>query len=347
LIGDYRKTLIKALMAAALTLIVYLLISNRGVIISLLSPFIIGIIIAYLFNPLVVYLERRGLKRLTAVVLIYIAFIGVIVGAASYVLPSVYKEMLKLIDIMPFYTYRIQSYADDMYARFSKSLTPEILDVVRDNADRIQGLITERINWTISMIFSLLQSVINWVIAFVVAFYLLKDKDYFTGIVRYMIPIKRRAEVLKISAQINIVLARFVRGQLTVAFIVGILAITGFYIIGLNFALLMGIITGIADLIPYFGPIIGGIPVIIIGLLQSPKKALYALIVVFVVQQLESGIITPKVVGDSVGLHPVFIILSLFIAAHFFGVLGMLFAVPVAAVIKIIALHLFNRIVSP
>jgi sporulation integral membrane protein YtvI len=347
LLCSYRKTLLKLGAAAALALIAYVIIKNRRVIVSLLSPFIIGIIIAYLFNPLVVYLERRGLKRFVAVILIYIMFIGIITGAASYVLPSVYKEMLRLIDILPFYTYKIQSYANDMYDRFSKSLTPEILDVVRDNADRVQDMITKRINWTISFVFSLLQSVVNWVIAFVVAFYLLKDKDYFTGIIRYMIPIKRRAEVLKIAAQINTVLARFVRGQLTVALIVGILAIAGFYIIGLNFALLMGIITGLADLIPYFGPIIGGIPVVVIGLLQSPTKAIYALIVVFVVQQLESGIITPKVVGDSVGLHPVFIIFSLFIAAHFFGVLGMLFAVPVAAVIKIIALHLFNRIVSP
>jgi predicted PurR-regulated permease PerM len=343
---NVKKIIVKLAAFGILIFLGYFIIKNREAVVSVLAPFFIAFVIAYLVNPVVVFLEKRGLKRIVAVGLIYSIIMGIFAGVASYVLPAAYRELLRLIDILPFYTFKAKSYLDSLYLRFSRNLTPEIKEVIRNNIDSIQAMIMKKITNTATIFVRTFESIVNWVIAFVISFYLVKDKDYFINLIKYIIPIKRRQDVYKVSGQINAVLTRFIRGQLVVALIVGVLATIGFLIIDLNFALLMGMVTGIANVIPYFGPIIGGVPVFVLGLLNSPAKALWAVIVVFAVQQLESGIITPKIVGDSVGIHPVFIIFSLFIAAKFFGVVGMLFAVPAAAILKVLVSYLFNKIVT-
>lgn len=330
--------------AVIIIIIILMLYRNREEFKSVSVPFFTGTVIAYLLNPAVAFLERRGFRRVVAAATVYILILAVFAGIASYLLPSAYREMARLTEILPFYTFKIKSYLDTLYIRFSKSLTPEIREAVRNNIDVIQTYTTKKITEVTSTLIKVFESIINWVVAFIISFYLVKDKDYFINIFKYMVPLRRRQEVLKLGSRINTALTRFIRGQLVVALLVGILSALGFLLIDLNFALLMGLVTGIANVIPYFGPIIGGVPVVILGLLDSPGKALWAVLVVFVVQQVESGIITPKIVGDSVGIHPVFIILSLFIAAKFFGIVGMLFAVPVAAIIKILACYLFEKI---
>jgi len=339
-----KKAVLSLSVAGIIIVLILFLYRNKEEFKSILVPFFAGAVIAYLLNPAVTFLERRGFRRVAAAVTVYILILAAFAGIASYLIPSAYREMIRLTEILPFYTFKIKDYLDTLYIRFSKSLTPEIKEAVRNNIDVIQAYITKKITGAASALIKIFESMINWVIAFIISFYLVKDKDYFTNIFKYMVPLRKRQEVFKLGSQINTALTRFIRGQLMVALFVGILATLGFLMIDLNFALLMGLVTGIANVIPYFGPIIGGVPVAILGLLDSPAKALWAVLVVFVVQQIESGIITPKIVGDSVGIHPVFIILSLFIAAKFFGIAGMLFAVPVAAIIKILACYVFEKI---
>ncbi|HNU81001.1 MAG TPA: AI-2E family transporter, partial [Bacillota bacterium] len=127
----------------------------------------------------------------------------------------------------------------------------------------------------------------------------------------------------------------FIRGQLLAALIVGILSSIGLSIIRLDFAILIGMTAGIANIIPYFGPILGSVPAVIVGLLSgNPVKALLAIIVLVAVQQIDGTLISPRIVGSSVGLHPVFVMLSMIIGGSYLGLLGMLIAVPIAAIIK-------------
>ena len=132
-----------------------------------------------------------------------------------------------------------------------------------------------------------------------------------------MIPVRWRWEFLYLWQEIDQVLMKFVRGHLLVALLVGLLTSTGFFLIGLDFPFLLGMIAGLADIIPYFGPIIGAIPALALAILHSKKMALSVLVVMVVVQQLESNIISPKVLGSSVGLHPLTVILSFCWAASF------------------------------
>ncbi len=340
----------KIVLSAAASLLVLLLavfiVRNRSLIWLVLKPFVIGIIIAYVFNPLVEAVIIKGSNRITAVVFVYSVVFGVLAGISYYLLPSVYKETVKLMDVLPDYAFKSKSFLDNIYIRFSRTLTPELREVIRDNIDFVQELVISQIKNLSEKCLAFFGGLINWIIALVISFYLLKDKKYFVKLIEYIVPVSMRQDAAKITGEINTVLTRFIRGQLLVSLIVGISAAIGFLLIDLNFAVLMGIITGLGNIIPYFGPIFGGIPVAIIGFMESPAKALWAVVVVIIVQQLESGIITPKIIGDSVGIHPVFIIMSLLIAGQSFGLIGLFFAVPVAAILKILAVYVFNRIVN-
>ncbi|MGI6703425.1 MAG: AI-2E family transporter [Clostridia bacterium] len=344
--GRTRNVLIITVVSLLMLFIGIFFVKNKGVIWSILRPFIIGTVIAYVLNPMVEALTRRGTDRVAAVIVVYSVIVGAAVGILSFLLPSVYRETMKFMDILPTYAVRTKEYLDGVYLKFSRTLTPELREAIRNNIDYIQELTIHQINNLTNWLMAFFQGLVSWVIALVVSFYLLKDKDYFIALAQYLIPMRLRQDAAKISGEINRVLMGFIRGQLLVALVVGVLAIIGFLVIDLNFAILLGVITGLGDIIPYFGPIIGGVPVVLVGLMESPTKALWAVGVVVLIQQLESGIITPKIVGDSVGIHPVFIILSLLIAAQFFGLVGLFIAVPAAAIIKVLVLYVFDKTVN-
>lgn len=161
-----------------------------------------------------------------------------------------------------------------------------------------------------------------------------------------MIPLSKRSELLQLWEEIDEVLINFIIGNLTVALLVGSCTAFGLAMIGMDFPLLLGIITGITNIIPYFGPVIGGIPAVLLALLKSQKLAFYVIIVIVVVQQLESNFISPKVLGKSVGLHPLIVIFILLAGGELGGIVGMLIAVPLTAVLKIIVTYLFAKVMA-
>jgi predicted PurR-regulated permease PerM len=143
---------------------------------------------------------------------------------------------------------------------------------------------------------------------------------------------------------IDQVIGEFIRGQLIVCTVIAVLTSIALYLMGVQFAIILGMIAGIVDVIPYFGPFIGMLPCIAVALLQSPKLALYTALAFIAIQQVESNIISPKIVGDRVGLHPVVIIFALLAGERLLGFIGLVLAVPAAAIIKVILHHSWLRI---
>lgn len=148
------------------------------------------------------------------------------------------------------------------------------------------------------------------------------------------------------AGEISKILNRFIRGQILVASIVGILATIGYLIIGLPYAAVMGLFAGIFEIVPYLGPVLGAMPAGIIAILHSPSKLIASIMVMIIVQQLESNIFTPKIMGAHVGMHPVYIILALWIAGTSFGIIGMFFAVPAVLILRVFIKHVYLGIVS-
>ena len=186
---------------------------------------------------------------------------------------------------------------------------------------------------------------LNWLLAIVIAFYLLQDKAHFLTfthrVLRYILKEHHYEYVKDLGQDIDAILSGYIRGEVIDAIIIVILTSGALLAIQLDFAIIIGIIAGIFNLIPYFGPIVGFVLAIIIGLLDAnPMKALYGAIAILIIQQIDGWFIVPKVVGECVKLHPVVVLLAILIGGNLFGLIGMLLAVPVAAFIRVLLIRL-------
>jgi len=374
------KTLVKysiyIIVLATILYVIYRIVSSLGLILgaimgalsgflSVLSPLIIALILAYLFHPIVCWIEvhimnskrfsrvkdkntekHRKLKRTVSVLLTYILVIGILVVLLYSTYAMIGGQISRQVNLNAVIS-SISSYSERYNQIFeqlklwlensglSDSLKEQLISTVESANEMLGSAITK----SFEQIKRFGSNVVNIVLGLILAFYILKDLDFFKKLyndtMSVLIKKKDNRKLKNLFEDINSIISNFIRGQLLDALIVGILCSIGLFLIRLDFAVLIGMTAGISNVIPYFGPIIGSIPAVIVGLLSgSPVKALLALLVLIAVQQVDSTLISPRVVGDSVGLHPVFVMLSIIIGGAYFGLWGMLLAVPVAAIIK-------------
>lgn len=319
---------------------------------KLFTPIIWAIIFAYLLNPIVHLIDKRGISRVWSVVIVYISIITIIIFFCFIITPKITKETRNLVELLPKYTNEVNDFVNDLYIKieqldkFSPQLS-SVKDTITENLDKIHYAIIHIIKNITSGVFNIFSHIVELVLIPIFTFYFLKDTDYFKKRIIFFIPKKFRNEIINIFKDIHVLLNKFIRGQFVVASCVGILSIIALLIIKVNFAFIVGIIAGIANVIPYFGPVFGAVPAVAIALLDTPSKALFVIIAFTIIQQIESAIITPKIVGESVGLHPVTVIISLLIGNEFMGIIGLVFSVPIVASMKIISKHLIELIVKP
>lgn len=311
-----------------------------------LYPFIIALLLAYLLNPPVCYLEKKGLSRGLAITLVYVVLFTILILGGARLIPvfvrdleSFAKELPQILKKVEELFYLIQNHYHNSVLPYSMRIAIDdaVLSMqqtgqgfVRDLTDSIMGLISHFIGLAITPI---------------LAFYFLHDwrqiKEGFT----LLIPCRWRHEYTLALKDVDKVLSGVIRGQLTVAVIVGILVSSGLYLFKVPFALLIGIAAGLLDIIPYFGAFIGATPAITLALLESPVLAVKVGLLFFIIHQLEGSIIGPKILGESVGLHPITVIFFLFAGGELFGIIGMLLGVPVAAVGKVLIKHAIRMMV--
>ncbi|WIV11191.1 AI-2E family transporter [Proteiniborus sp. MB09-C3] len=345
-----RRKIIFTFVIVILIVIFYNLFKGYSKIAPLLLLVFYSIVLSYLLNPLVNIIEKRGFKRSYSILLIYLFLLTLIILLIVSIVPKLSSEFENLVRLLPSYFNRIYDYFNNISVKYSKhldKLPPEfqaIKEVFFENLKNFQVLILNYLRNITNSAISIFSKMVSFVIVPIMAYYFLKDKDYFKKKITLIIPKNQRNDVLKIGREVDKVLGRFIRGQLLVCTFVGISSSIALLIIGVDFAIIIGLVAGIADIIPYFGPIIGIFPAIVFALLKSPMKALWVIISFTVIQQLESNIIAPKIVGESVGVHPVIIMLALLIGGSYFGITGMLFAIPATIVLKIVSSFLIDKI---
>lgn len=315
---------------------------------TVLAPFFLAFGLAYLLNPVVEVLEKRGIGRKWAIAMVFVGILLVLGATFFLMLPKLYMELAKLAISLPMTMQTLDQSIQDFRANFrSSGLPSQIALVIDENLARVEVYMVERLRAFLQTLPKMLASLSLLILSPVLAIYFLADwKRLNKGFLR-LVPQKWRVEWQRLLQDINHVIRRFIRGDLIVAVIVGILTGIGVKLLGMEYALLIGIICGVFDLIPYFGPVIGAVPSIILGLTHSPMMGLKIAIVILVVQQIESDIISPKLMGDSVGLHPLLIVFALLAGGELAGFWGMLFSVPIAAVLRVILRHIYFRLVCP
>lgn len=380
----YIKICLYVVFTAALLYIVYLIIGNFDKVlggmsnvidnvVSAFSPLIVGLIIAYLLSPLVDFINSKvvsrfsfstssdpiklekqlGRRRTVSILITFLLIfliICVIIYAFAFLIVGdlVFTSLQNMIqDIIDYFS---------KYESQFKSWTAAIPNSGIE--DQLQSYANDIISWLsnnfstkgiISFISGLSGSLINLVLGMVVSIYLLKDRDFFLRLWRktlhLLLPMKANAVVTETLADINTVVSQFLRGQLLDALIIAVLSSIGLSLIGLDFALFIGCFAGMCNIIPYFGPIISMVPAGLVGLLTGgPNQALFAILVLIVIQQIDSNIIYPRVVGSSTGLHPLFVLVSVTVGSYCGGILGMILAVPTAAIIKVFIMKKLDSI---
>ncbi|WP_373892893.1 AI-2E family transporter [Virgibacillus natechei] len=307
-------------------------------ILRLLSPFLVSGLIAYLLYPVIKKLHSYNIPRGLAILSIYLLFFGASAYLIYRVYPAVIHQLHDLNEQLPFF---IEMYEDLIYQLYEyTSFLPETVH------DKIDGLITrvetgvenilDRFVGGVTRIFD---AIIFLTVIPVLVFYFLKDynklKDYF----KKFIPRKYRPQTGKLVNDVDKSLGNYIRGQLIVSLFVSLTSWIVFQLLNINYALLLAIIMGITNLIPYFGPIIGAVPVVAIALATSWKLVIFVLIAIFAIQIIEGNLLSPYIVGKSIKIHPIAIIFALLLGGQLFGVVGMIVAVPLLTICKVITKH--------
>lgn len=345
----YNLIIILSITVILLLILIYIL---RNIIISILIPILWAIVISYLVNPLVNKMSKFNISRLWSVVTIYIVIFLLLFIFSVTIIPRIATEIKGFAETLPVYTNKAIEFFNEIYIEYLNSvsnLPREFIGVevaFSEYLNRIEIYIIDLFKNITEKGLSIFSNLVGIVLVPIFTFYFLKDTDYFRRKALRSVPKIIRNNVISIFKDINKLLNNFIRGQLIVAALVGILSSIALLILKVEFAFLIGAIAGISNIIPYFGPIIGAIPGVAIALLDEPIKAVWVIVAFFTIQQIESAILQPKIVGDSVGLHPVFVIISLLIGGELLGIVGLLFAVPIAASIRVVLNHIVKILVK-
>jgi predicted PurR-regulated permease PerM len=306
---------------------------------SVMLPFLVGGAVAYFLDPIADRLERLGLSRAAATVVITLAAVLIVTLLVLAVIPVLIQQLAALINAAPAIAARFQAFLTTTFPELNDSTS-----VMRQSLAEIASAIQARGGALAQGLITSLLSVVSWllfiVVVPVVAFYLLLDWDHMVARIDDLLPRDHAPTIRRLAREIDVVLAGFVRGQLSVCLILGAYYATALAVAGLQFGLIVGAIAGAITVIPYVGALIGGALAIGLALYQFWGDWLHIGVIaaIFAVGQfLEGNVITPRLVGKSVGLHPVWLMLALSIFGAIFGFVGLLVAVPISAALGVLA----------
>lgn len=316
----------------------------------ILTPFVISALLAYLGDPLVDRLEARGLKRTPAVVVVFCLLFVVLILLLLLLLPLIESQVSKLLRTLPGYLDwlrlnllpQIQALLPDDVEVFDLNLVQRALAEHWREAGGLVSQVWSSVSGSGLAVFGWL---VNLFLIPVLTFYLLRDWDHLVAGVRLLLPRSSEAVWVQLAQEADSVLGGFLRGQLAVMFALGTIYTTGLWLVGLDFALLIGMFAGLVSFVPYLGLIVGIVIAGFASVLQVQGFGdLPWVVAVFVVGQLlEGSVLTPRLVGERIGLHPVAVIFAVMAGGQLYGFFGILLALPVASVAMVLIRHLVER----
>ncbi len=314
---------------------------------TVLLPFFLAVMLTYLLLPFVERLKKRGVSVLLSVIIIYALVFLLLFLLFYFAVPELVRDAQDFLELIPTMIDKAGDWWEQFNQKMARFPIPEsVSQGIGDFTAQLEATMGEKVEGWAASFFHYIQFFISFLLAPFLSYYMLRDKDIFKKQIISWLPPKERPEILRMSSNIDHILRQFLCGYLWVSILVGTLAAIFLAILGVKYALLLGLIVGIADLIPYFGPFLGAIPAVAVALGENMRLAIFTVIALLIVQQMESSVITPKIVGDRIGLHPLTVIFVVLAAGLWFGILGMILAVPVTAALKLVIHYLYSRAVA-
>lgn len=311
-------------------------------ILGLLAPFIAAFIISYALNPVVEFLEKKKMSRALASALILVVFLIVIITAILLLAPPIVSQFSDLIKTLP-------QAINDLQSSINNGLIPKLNSIgvpTQDIQDKISQDLPQKLDnilkgllTGLSGIFAgltmVLTQLVNLILIPFLTFYIMKDFDDIKNFVKQLFPASKRKQVITNYHKIDSMLGSFIRGQLIVSIIHGIIVFIFLSILGVKYAIFLGALGIVLNLIPYFGLLVEMTLAVIVSLFSgNPGLQAPLVLIIYLLQNLlETSVLIPKIVGDKIGLHPAVLILSLFVFSYFFGFIGMIIALPTMSII--------------
>ncbi len=308
-------------------------------ILKILTPFFIGFFIAWLFNPAVTKLSKK-MKRGYATLIIYTLFLIVLALIIFYCIPTIISQLNDFVKVIPSLKNILSDIIDDSYDTISpvinfdlNTLRSQLYDLIMSFGQDVSVDLPSRL---LSIITSIISGLGTFLIGLVIGAYMLLDFDGISKHILSLFPAKTRKHISDLLAIADQTLVNFIKGTILISIILTIFTYILFVLIGIKAPLLFAIFVGFTNIIPYIGPYIGGIPVVLVGFSQNFYSGFFVLLAVVAAQALDGYILRPILLGKGLNLHPVTIIISLLLFGHFFGIMGMILSMPIVATIKLI-----------
>jgi predicted PurR-regulated permease PerM len=312
-------------------------------------PLVLAGAIVFILNPVVTYLQRRHIPRALGTGISYLGVVGITVLAGVLIFPHAQRQADELAEQWPELRADVEERIDDLARRSEENDWPIRIPSVEDLEDQFSSndqTFEDQLDTVREVGLRVFHVALIFILAPIIAFYLLVDLPHLRRVAESLIPERSKDEVLVVAGRLNRAIGGYFRGQLVVALIVGTMVSIGLAILDLPFWLLIGMIAGIFNMIPLIGPYIGAIPGVVVALTTRDfGTAVWVVVIMVVAQQIDNHFITPNVMQRVVKLHPAAVMLALLAGGTIAGFFGLLLAVPVAAVLKILASHLWHTYV--
>jgi len=320
-----------------------------------LFPYILGLVAAYLMLPLVNLLDRlmprffqeRRIARPLAILLVYLVVIVLLIGVIAFLVPLVGDQVSALWSARESLFQDAYRLFQSLMERYYRDIPDTLQQALEDNFSQISGRVAGMIQSGLSRTIGAVTSTISFVLGFIVIpfwlFYILNDHARVSAGFLTLIPERLEADVRNLLRISDDIFSAYIRGQLLLCLFIGAMATIGLMVIGVPYALVLGLVAGVFELIPYIGPLLGAVPGVIVAALVSWPTAGWAILVFFIIQQIENLFLVPRISGHSVRLHPAIVMVVLVVGNEAAGLWGMLLAVPVMALIRDVFKYLYFR----
>lgn len=332
MIKKYKKIIIRAsiILIFLIMILLYLYVESINYVVNIV---VISFLLSYMLRPLRDYIcEKVTIKKSLAALLIILLTILSFVALIYCVVPALVKESSNLGNILD----SVEYYVLSLVEKFKINEIPIFEVAYAQVAEKINIFFRNTSVTLVDNAIDILGDLVGAAIIPIISYYFLADGTILYNKFMLIFPTDKRRIIKKINNNIDKVLSKYIISQLLLSLIIGVLTFILLLFLNIKFSLILSVLNGIANIIPYFGPIIGGVPIVFIAFTISPSKGIMALIGILVIQQIEGNLLAPKITGDSTNMHPITIIILLIIGERVAGILGLILIVPIAVIIKVI-----------
>ncbi len=316
-------------------------------ILKIIAPLFIGFIFAWLFDPIVSWLKKKKINRTLGALIVYFVFIGLIIVIVCSIIPVLSEQINDFVVMIPDVFDKLKLWVDGIFDKIASTGNIDVSNIEAEMFAKLEeissNLVASLPTILVSFVTSFISGIGTFVVGLIIGFFLLVSFDNASDTILPLIPKKMRTDARSLFSTIDICLRNFVKGALLDSTIVFVISSICFWIFGLKGAIIFGLFCGLTNIIPYAGPYIGGAPAVIVGFSQDFTVGILTLISIVVIQFFEGNFFQPLVMSKTTKLHPVSIIIGLLIFGYFWGIIGMLIATPVIAILKAIIIFLSNK----